>query len=144
MRMTVILSAVLFFVASASPHDDKPPPNEPPQLWRASATVQGEEVVIQIARPEYEVPRKAVSAEAMKWHNLGTVILGKSIRAFGVDGKHVGSKVVLEALREPKGVAVFVRFYEPLLDPDPFYLSLLREGTVVFVVAADAIFDPVP
>ncbi len=41
-------------------------------------------------------------------------------------------------------MAVFVRFYEPLLEPDPFYLNMLREGTLVFVVAADAISDPIP
>jgi hypothetical protein len=54
------------------------------------------------------------------------------------------ASAVLEALRQPKGVAVFVRFYEPLLDPDPFYLAMLREGTIVFVVVADAILDPIP
>jgi hypothetical protein len=42
------------------------PPNEPPQLWRASASEQDGKVVIQIARPEYELPRKPVAAEAMK------------------------------------------------------------------------------
>ena len=67
-----------------------------------------------------------------------------SDHAFGVDAKRVESKAVLEALRRPQGVAVFVRFYEPLLDPDPFYLAMLREDTIVFVVAADAILDPIP
>jgi hypothetical protein len=80
----------------------------------------------------------------MKWHDLKKVTLGKSVRAFGVHGKRVDSKAVLEALREPKGVAVFVQFYEPLIDPDPFYLAMLREDTIVIVVAADAIADPMP
>jgi hypothetical protein len=80
----------------------------------------------------------------MKWHDLKKVTLGKSVRAFGVDGKLVESMAVLEALRQPKGAAVFVRFYESLLDPDPFYLAMLCEGTIVFVVAADAILDPIP
>ncbi len=139
----ILVLSVAFFV-DAGTDDDKPPPNEPPHLWRASATKLDKKVVIQIARPKYQVPRKAVSAEAMKWHNLKKVTLGKSVRAFGVDGKRVGSKAVLEALQRPKGVAVFVRFYEPLLEPDPFYLKMLREGTIVFVVAADAISDPIP
>ena len=144
MKMPVVIFVALMSALSASANDDKPPPNEPPQLWRAAATEHGGNVVIQIARPKYEVPRKAVSAEAMKWHNLKKVTLGKSVRAFGVDGKRVESKAVLKALQQPKGVAVFVRFYEPLLDPDPFYLAMLREGTIVFVVAADAILDPIP
>lgn len=129
---------------SANADEDKPPPNEPPQLWRAAATEDDGNVVIQIARPMYEVPRKGVSAETMKWQNVKKVTLGESVRAFGVDGKSVEAKTVLKTLRQPKGVAVFVRFNEPLLDPDPFYLSMLREGTIVLVVAADAILDPIP
>ncbi len=144
MQKILVFSAALVCVVSATADDDNPPPNEPPQLWRALATEQDGKVVIQIARPEYDVPRKPVSAEAMKWHDLKKVTLGKSVRAFDVNGKRVESKAVLEALRQPKGVAVFVRFYEPLLDPDPFYLAMLREGTIVFVVAADAISDPIP
>ena len=144
MRKILVLSVALVCVVSATADDDNPPPNKPPQLWRALATEQDGKVVIQIARPEYDVPRKSVSAEAMKWHNLQKVTLGNSVHAFGVDGKRVESTAVFEALRQPKGVAVFVRFYEPLLDPDPFYLAMLREDTIVFVVAADAILDPIP
>ncbi len=144
MQKILVFSAALVCVVSATADDDQPPPNKPPQLWRALAQEQDGKVVIQISRPQYEVPRKAVSAEAMKWHNLKQVTLGKSIRAFGVDGKSAESKAVLEAFRQPKGAAVFVRLYEPLLEPDPFYLAMLREGTIVFVVAADAILDPVP
>ena len=144
MQATVFLSVVLLCVMSAAAHEDLPPPNKPPQLWRASATQQDGKVVIQIAEPRYEAPRKAVSAEAMKWKYLKKVTLGKSVHAFGVDGKRVESKAVLKALRKPTCVAVFMRFYEPLLDPDPFYLATLREGTIVFVVAADAIGDPIP
>lgn len=144
MQKILVFSAALVCVVSATADDDNPPPNKPPQLWRALAAEQDGTVVIQIARPEYDVPRKPVSAESMKWRDLKKVTLGKSVRAFGVDGKRVESKAVLEALRQPKGVAVFVRFYEPLLDPDPFYLAMLREGTIVFVVAADAISDPIP
>jgi hypothetical protein len=84
-------------------------------------------VVIQIARPEYVAPRKSVAAEAMKWDNLRPVALGPTAQAFGVDGKPMGPESVLKALAEPKGVAVFVRFYRTegggLLDPDPFYMA---------------------
>ena len=140
-----VLSFVVFLsIVSASAGEDIPPPNKPPELLRASATERNGKVVIQITRPRYKAPRKAVSAEAMKWQSLNKVILGESVHAFGVDGKRLKSKVVLRSLQQPAGVAVFVRFYEPLLDPDPFYLEMLREGIVVFVVAADALADPVP
>ncbi len=144
MKMIVFMTVALVCHFSASAHGDQPPPNEPPQLWRASVTEQDGKVVIQIARPKYEAPRKAVSAEAMKWHNLRQVRLGQFVRAYDVDGKRLESKAVLKALRQPKGVAVFVRFYRPLIEPDPFYLAMLRQGTIVFVVAADAIADPIP
>ena len=144
MRVFVVLSVAVACIVNAKAHDDTPPPNEPPQLWRASATEQEGEVVIQIARPEYETPRRAVSAETMKWRNLKKVTLGASVLAFGVDGKRVESKAVAKTLHQPTGVVVFVRFYEPLLEPDPFYLAMLREGTIIFVVAADAIADPIP
>jgi hypothetical protein len=80
----------------------------------------------------------------MKWANLRKVTLGQTVRAFGVDGKPVEARAVLKALTEPKGVAVFVRYYQPLLDPDPFYLAMLREGTIVLVVAAEDVFDLKP
>ncbi len=124
--------------------DFAPPSNEPPQLWRASAEKQNGEIVIQICRPEYLTPRQAVAAEGMKWRYLKPVAMGESIRAFDVHGKRVDSGELLKSLEKPKGVAVFVRFYDRLLDPDPTYLEMLREGTIIFVVSADAIADPIP
>jgi hypothetical protein len=113
-------------------------------LWRASASERDGRVIVRIASPEYVAPRKAVPAEAMRWRELKPVAFGESAHAFGVDGRRLGSKAVLNALREPKGVAVFVRFNRPLLEPDRFYLAMLREGTIVLVVAAEAIADPIP
>jgi len=148
MRVLMLLSVMLpWFVVVAGAQEKLPPPNKSPQLWRASASLRDEKVVIQIARPEYEAPRKAVAAEVMKWDNLRTVTLGETVKAFGVDGKPLGPESVLKAIAKPKGVAVFVRFYRTksggLIDPDPFYLAMLREGTIVLVVAAEDI-GPLP
>jgi hypothetical protein len=54
-------------------------------------------------------------------------------------------KAVLNALAEAKCVAVFVGQHiskQPrgLCDPDPFYLALLREGTIVLIVTGADIF----
>jgi hypothetical protein len=145
MRVFTLLSVTLLSVAPAAIAQEKPaPPNEPPHLWRATASEQDGTVVVQIARPEYEVPRKPVAAEAMKWQNLRKVTLGQTVHAFGVDGKRLEPKAVLKALTEPKGVAVFVRYYRPLADPDPFYLAMLREGTIVLVVDGGDVFDLKP
>ncbi len=75
---------------------------------------------------------------------MRSVKLGESIRAFDVDGNPLDPTELAQRLEQPKGVVVFVRYYEPLLDPDPFYLNLLREGTTVLVVAADAVFELAP
>ncbi len=101
MRMSAILSAVLLSVLSVSPDDDSAPPNEPPHLWRASASLQGEEVMIQIARPKYEVPRKAVSAEPMKWHNLRTVVLGSPSVPLALMANSLNQRSSLMLLRNP-------------------------------------------
>jgi hypothetical protein len=144
MRVSMLLFAVLVGVSVGAPQVDRPPANEPPQLWRASASEQDGKVIVQIAQPEYVKPRQAVAAEAMRWRYFKKVTLGETAHAFGVDGKRMDSKAVLKALAEPKGVAVFVRFTRPLLDPDPFYLGMLREGTIALVVGAGDIADPIP
>ena len=104
MRGFTLLSVMLLVLIPVGRAREKPPPpNEPPQLWRASASQQDGKVVIQIARPEYEAPRKAIAAEAMKWDNLRPMALGPTVRAFGVNGKPVGPESVLKTLAEPKG-----------------------------------------
>ena len=63
MRGFTLLSVMLLVLIPVGRAREKPPPpNEPPQLWRASASQQDGKVVIQIARPEYEAPRKAIAA----------------------------------------------------------------------------------
>jgi hypothetical protein len=126
-----------------------PPPGEPPQLWLASAVEENGKVVIQVARPEYKVPRKPAVAEPMKWEKLRRVTLGQGVRAFGVDRKPLEPKFVLKALAGPRGVAVFVRNNvrdrpRDLTEPDSFYLGLLREGTIVLVAAGEDIYPLAP
>jgi hypothetical protein len=145
MRASILLGVTLLAgVSAGTAGQDQPPPNEPPQLWRASASEKDGKVVLRIASPEYVAPRKAVAAEPMRWRELKRVTLGETVHAFGVDGKRVDAKAVLKALARPAGVAVFVRYQRPLLEPDPHYLDLLREGTLALVVAAEDISDPVP
>ncbi|HEV3437203.1 MAG TPA: hypothetical protein VG122_07580 [Gemmata sp.] len=138
------LAVFLLIIPVGNAQEKQPPPNEPPHLWRASASEEDGKVVIRIARPEYVAPRKAVAAEPMRWDDLRPVTLGETVNAFGVDGKRVDSKAVLKAMAKPKGVAVFVQFSRQLLEPDPYYLAMLREGTIVLVVAGEDIFPLKP
>jgi hypothetical protein len=114
-------------------------------LWQASAAKQGEKIVIQIAHQEYVDPRKPVSREAMQWENWRPVTLGETVRAFRANGKALEPGEVLKALAEPKLVAVFVRQHIPsqprdLSDPEPYYLAMLREGTIALIVTGSDIF----
>lgn len=139
------LGAVLLIVPVGNAHEKPPPPGEPPQLWQASAVKQEEKIVIQIAHQQYVDPRKPVPREAMGWENWRPVTLGETVRAFGVNGKALEPRDVLKALAEPKLVAVFVRQHIPsqardLSDPEPYYVAMLREGTIVLIVTGSDIF----
>jgi hypothetical protein len=143
------VAALLLIVPLREGQEKLPPAGEPPQLWRASAAQQDGKIVIQIAHQEHIDPRKAVSREAMRWENWRPVILGETVRAFRVDGKALEEMVVLKALAEPKLVAVFVRQHIPnrprdLSDPEPDYLAMLREGTIVMIVTGSDIFPLKP
>jgi hypothetical protein len=143
------LTALLLIALVGRAQERQPPPGEPPQLWRASAAQQGGKVIIQIAHQQYVDPRKAVPREAMRWEDWRPVTLGETARAFGVDGKALAPAAVLKALAEPRLVAVLVRQHIPsrprdLSDPDPAYLAVLREGTIVLIVTGSDIFPLKP
>src|SRR5262249_43813012 len=132
-------------VPVGSAQEKQPPPGEPPHLWRATAAQQDGKIVVQIAHQDYAEPRKSVPREAMQWVNWRPVTLGETVQAFGVDGKALDPKAVLKALGDPKLVAVIVRQHissrpRDLSDPEPSYLAMLREGTIVLIVTGDDIF----
>jgi hypothetical protein len=146
--MRVLVLAVVLTVVPAGRAQDKPPPGPHPVLWLASAVTQDGKVVVQISMPGLPPPPtdpKGKPAEGSVWVELRKVTLGKAVQAFGVDGERVGPKVVLNALAEPKGVAVFIRsnVKDPEVPP-AFYRSLFREGTVILVVRSQDIYNPKP
>jgi hypothetical protein len=157
MRVLTLLSAtLLLFVPVGNAQEKDAPPGQPPQLWLASASEQDGKVVIQIAKAEeraglggpggFEPGVKSLPATmVMKWSNLRKVTLGKTVHAFRVNGERAEPKSVLKALAKPKGVAVFVRTKESDPPrPDPFYLALLREDTLVLVVNDKDIYAEKP
>jgi hypothetical protein len=147
--LTLLSATWLLAVPIGREPETDPPPGEPPQLWLASAEQQDESVVIQIARQQYQSPRKSDVAEPMQWENLRKVTLGQGVQAFNVNGKLLEPKAVLRALAERRGVAVFVRNNvrdrpKDLYAPAPFYLRMLREGTIVLVAAGGDIYPLAP
>jgi hypothetical protein len=141
--------AVFAIVSAVNAQEKDPPPGQPPQLWLAQAEASDGKLIIQISRQDYKAPRQAVPKEPMKWDKLRSVVIGQNAQAFGVDGKPLEPRYLVKALAEPKGVAVFVRqrirgTADELADPAPFYLGMLREGTVVLVVFGADIYPLAP
>jgi hypothetical protein len=154
--LTLMLATLPLFVPVASGQEKDGPAGQPPRLWLALATEQDGKVVIQIAKPEeqgshggrggFEPGVKSLPATmVMKWTNLRKVTLSKTVQAFRVNGERAETKSVLQALAKPKGVAVFLRTKESdPTRPDPFYLALLREDTLVLVVNDKDIYPEKP
>jgi hypothetical protein len=139
------LGTLLLIIPVANAEERQPPPGEPPQLWQASAVKQDGKIVVQISHQGYVDPRKAVSREAMRWEKWRPVTLGETVRAFTVNGNAMEPKEVLKAIAKPTLVAVFVRQHirsrpRDLGDPEPIYLAMLRQGTIVLIVCGSDIF----
>ena len=145
--LTLLLVALLLVVPAGDSQEKQAAPGQAPHLWLASAAERDGKVVIQIARawPKASKAKENPAADVMVWDNLRKVTLGETVQAYAVDGKRVEAKTVLKALAKPKGVAVFVRIYnfDPP-NPPPFYLALLREGTIVLVVEGSDVYELVP
>lgn len=154
--LALLLATVLLSVSVGSGQEQEAPPGQPPQLWRASASEQEGKVVIQIAQPIEQADgggpggfeegvRSLPPDTVMRWSNLRKVALGQTAQAFRANGQRAEPKAVLKGLAEPKGVAVFIRTKESdPRKPDPFYLALLREETLVLVVNNKDIFPQEP
>ena len=62
---------------------------------------------------------------------MTTGTLGQDIRAYRPDGKPAAPREVLNALAKPRGVAYFLGYdKEKPVQPDLFYLGLVREGSI--------------
>ena len=146
--MRVLILSVVLTVVPAGTAQDKPPPGPHPVLWLASATQQNGKVVVQISMPGLPPPPmdpKDKPAEGSVWVELRKVTLGKTVQALRINGERAEPKTVLKALAKPKGVAVFVRTKEnDPRRPDPFYLALLRDDTLVLVVNEKDIYRERP
>ncbi len=108
-----------------------------PQIGLASAVEKDGKVIIEVFELREVMRMKLegrgdVFIEKRHWLTLTTGTLGNDIRAYQLDGKPADPKAVLKALAKPRGVAYFLGFDKAKpVQPDPFYLSLLKEGSIV-------------
>jgi len=144
MRNLVLVSMTLLMLVSTinAEEKDTAPRGDSPRLLKASATQKDGRIIIEIAEPVEQGAGPLVHSPGvgslpatmvMNWVAFKKFTLGKTVLALHVDGKVAEPEMVLKALAKQKGVAVFIRA-NVQAKPEPFYLSLLREETIVLVV----------
>jgi hypothetical protein len=135
--MRMLLSLAMLSLLSTAAFAQAPvPKGEAPRIGLASAVEKDGKVIIEVFELRETMRMKMpkggdVFIEKRNWLWLTTGTLGKEIRAYRPDGKPAAPKEVLNALAKPRGVAYFLGYDKRKpVQPDPFYLGLLREGSI--------------
>lgn len=121
--------------------NEKRAPVVPPHVFRATATEEKGEVIVQVACPVVRLPYdpegKRLPGPVYVWEEIKPLTLGKEVAAYDLKGQPLGKEAVGKALAKPAMVACFVRRdADDPERPDPAYLEVFREGTVVLVYLA--------
>jgi hypothetical protein len=149
MRMLLAL-ALLLLLSTAAFAQAPVPQGVRPQIGLASAVEKDGKVTIEVFELREVIRMKLegrgdVFLEKRHWSVLTTGTLGKDIRAYRPDGKPAAPREVLNALAKPCGVAYFVGYDKGKpVQPDPFYLSLLKQGSIVLAFDRPELAPPMP
>ena len=147
--MRMLLSLAMLSLLSRAAFAQAPvPKGEAPRIGLASAVEKDGKVIIEVFELRETMRMKMpqggdVFIEKRNWLSLTTGTLGKEIRAYRPDGKPAAPKEVLNALAKPRGVAYFLGHDKRKpVQPDPFYLGLLREGSIGLAFDRPALTPP--
>lgn len=112
------------------------PKGQLPQIGLASAVEKDGKVLIEVSELREVIRVKMpnggdVFLEERHWLTLTSGTLGEDIRAYRPDGKLATTREVLTALAKPRGIVYFLGYdkMKPA-EPDPFFLGLLKEGSL--------------
>jgi hypothetical protein len=75
-----------------------------------------------------------------RWHQVDLEADGKEVQAFDVEGKPIAPGQLLKLLAKPAPVVLFKSVVGE--GPDPYYLRVLRPGTVVLQAPRDKVTLP--
>jgi hypothetical protein len=148
MRMPLSL-AMLSLVGTAAFAQAPVPKGEAPRIGLASAVEKDGKVIIEVFELREVMRMKLakggdVFIEKRHWSALTTGTLGKDIRAYRPDGKPAAPREVLHALAKPRGVPYFLGYDKAKpVQPDPFYLGLVREGSIALAFERPELAPPV-
>jgi len=147
MRMLLSL-AMLSLLGTAAFAQAPVPKGEAPRIGLALAVEKDGKVIIEVFElrevMRMKIPdRGDVFIEKRHWMGLTTGTLGKDIRAYRPDSKRATAQEVLKALAKPRGVTYFLGHDRAKpVQPDPFYLGLLREGSIALAFDRPALALP--
>jgi hypothetical protein len=147
--MRLLLSLALLSLLGTAAFAQAPvPKGEAPRIGLASAVEKDGKVLIEVFElretMRMKMPEGAdVFIVKRNWSVLTTGTLGKEIRAYRPDGKRATPQEVLKALAQPRGVAYFLGHDRAKpVQPDLFYLGLLREGSIALAFDRPALALP--
>ena len=149
MRMIYSLTMLLLLATSARAQFVVPK-GETPRIGLASAVEKDGKVIIDVLElrevMRIKMPNGGdVFIEERHWSGLTTGTLGEDIRAYRTDGKPASPREVLHALAKPRGVAYFLGYKkEKPVQPDLFYLGLLKEGSIGLAFDRPELAPPMP
>lgn len=147
--------AALALLLGAAPSVGNEPPALPkafpPQFFMAEAFEKGGAVqvrfLIPLGRPQpvrRVVERDGEKREVVayrpgydRWHSVVLEADGREVRAFDAAGKPIETQRLPKQLSKPSPVIVFLGG-----EPDPYYLRVLRPGTVVLTAPHEKLVPP--
>ena len=149
----MFLGNVLTVAAQDKP---EPPTGQQPEIMLARAVEKDGSVVVSFSSPILQPKRQEIEAdvdgkknaftrityEFVKWNEVDLSADGVTVRAFGVDGKEVASRLLPERLKKTTRVAVVLNGPGTEAKLDSYYLKSLREDTVVFTIPLTTFYAP--
>lgn len=149
--MRILLSLAMLLLLRIAAFTQAPvPKGEVPRIGLASAVEKDGKILIEVFELREVMGMKMekggdVFIEKRNWSRLTTGTLGKDIRAYRPDGKPAAPKEVLNALAKPRGVAYFLGYdRRKPVQPDPFFLGILKEGSIALAFDRPELAPPVP
>ncbi len=121
--------------------NEKRAPSVQPSIYRATATEEKGEVIVQVACPcvrlPYDSEGKRLQGTVYAWEKIKPLTFGKGGGGVQPGGAGMGKEAILKALAKPSMVVCFVRRdADDPERPDPAYLEVFREEAVILVYHA--------